>query len=574
MRRSILPLLTLVACTTPVPAPPACEYGLDVDADGVCDGDRVDWSEDASIEPGTHRGNVYELDEDDLAEVRARGMQHTFVWPVDVTGLLIPYRPFQAFMDDPANAGAVNLLREQLGFGTFEEFYTWLGLARFPEPGATGIYDLPIPDGHAPGDAVGAAVIDTAWGEGLTFSCATCHASPLFGRTVFGLSNRRARANAVFLLAGELVHNMPPDAFQNLTQATDAERALYERTLDNYDAVGAKEPEVLGLDTAVAQIGLSLGRRAADPWATYSAEAEAAPEFVELETYVADSKPSVWWTMKYKTRWLSDGALVSGNPIVYNLLANELGRGTDLHDLSDWLTTERTTLDELTVAVFAAEPPRWTDFFGAAGIDEAEARAGQASFEARCASCHGTYEKGWDADDAATRTPEDRLATTRVVYHAQTPLFDVGTDPQRADGHGYVDRLNQLQISVDAGNVFRTQAAYVPPPLDGIWARYPYLHNNSVPTLCALLSPADERPAEFWQGPADDPATDFDADCVGYPVGDAIPEAWRTDADARFDATVPGLRNTGHEDMLRDGAGAWNLDAEERGQLLAYLKTL
>ncbi|MDP2309179.1 MAG: c-type cytochrome [Pseudomonadota bacterium] len=557
-------LLALAACEAPA-TPATCTAGLDLDADGVCDGDRVDWSEDASIDPGTSRANVYELDPADLAEVSERGIQHAFVWPVEITGLLIPYRPFQAFMDNPDNAGAVSLLREQLGFGTFEEFYTWLGLARYPEPGMGGIYDLPIPEGHAPGDAVGASLLQTEWGEGLTFSCATCHASPLFGRTVVGLSNRRARANAVFLLAGELVHNMPPDAFQSLTDATAEERALYERTLDNYGAVGAKEPEVLGLDTAVAQIGLSLGRRADDPWATYSAEAETDPDFVELETFVADSKPAVWWSLKYKTRWLSDGSLVSGNPIVYNLLANELGRGTDLHELSDWLATERTTLDELTVAVFATEPPKWTDFFGTDGIDEAEARAGQVVFDANCASCHGEYEKGWDAADADTLSAVDRLATTRVVYLAQTPVMDMGTDPQRAQGHGYVDRLNQLQISLDAENVFVGQAGYVPPPLEGIWARYPYLHNNSVPTLCALLSPPEERPTVFYQGPADDPATDFDADCVGYPVGDAIPVVWLEDEEARFDTTVPGLRNIGHEQ---------DLDATERAQVIAFLKTL
>jgi mono/diheme cytochrome c family protein len=573
MRRASLLVLSLTACADPEPDTAPCT-GLDANADGICDADAADWSADAEIPAGTNRGNIYDLDEADLAAVRTRGIGHAFVWPVDITGLLIPYRPLDTYMRDPANAGAVALLRDQLGFGSFEEFYDWLGLARYPEPGAGGIYDIPVPDGMAPGDAVGAAVIDTAWGPGLTFSCATCHASPLFGRTVVGLSNRRARANAVFLLAGDLVHNLPPDAFQQLTDATDAERALYERTLDNYGAVGAKEPEVLGLDTAVAQIGLSLGRRADDPWASYSAEAEADPAFTELETYVADSKPAVWWNLKYKTRWLSDGSLTSGNPIVYNLLANELGRGTDLHDLSDWLTTERTPLDELTVAVFATEPPRWTDFFGTDGIDEEAARAGQVVFAERCASCHGTYEKGWDADDAATRSAVDRLATTRVTYHAQTPVVDVGTDPQRGAGQSYVERLNQLAIIETNGSMFESQAGYVPPPLDGIWARYPYLHNNSVPTLCALLSPAAERPTEFYQGPADDPATDFDADCVGYPVGDAIPAAWRDDADAHFDTTVPGLRNTGHEDMLRDADGTWAIDAAARADLVQFLKTL
>jgi mono/diheme cytochrome c family protein len=543
-------LLLLAACTPFHDGHRACDFGLDEDGDGVCDGDAVDWSDGASIAPGTDRSNIYGLAPDDLAAVRERGIQHSFVWPVDVTGLLIPYRPLDAYMEDPANAGAVALLRDQLGFGSFEEFYDWLGLARYPEPG--GFDELPIPDGMAPGDAVGAAVLDTEWGEGLTFSCAACHTSTLFGHTIFGMSNRRARANAVFLLAGELTQTLTPDAFQSLTDATDEERALYERTLDNYGAVGAKEPEVLGLDTAVAQIGLSLGRRADDPWATFSDAAEADPDFTDLETFVADSKPAVWWTLRYKTRWLSDGALVSGNPMVYNLLANELGRGTDLHALSDWLTRDQKALDELTVAVFATEAPRWEAFFPGT-LDLAQAQAGQVLFDAYCATCHGTYEKDWEADDP--------FRTTAVTYHAQTPVVDVGTDGQRTEGDfGYTERLNQLQILQDSGSRFVTEDGYVPPPLDGIWARYPYLHNNSVPTLCELLSPAEQRTTTFYQGPADDPATDFDAECVGYPVGDAIPAAWQSDTDAHFDATVPGLRNVGHEDMLQDGDGAWVLD--------------
>lgn len=119
-----------------------------------------------------------------------------------------------------------------------------------------------------------------------------------------------------------------------------------------------------------------------------------------------------------------------------------------------------------------------------------------------------------------------------------------------------------------------SDAGYVPPPLDGIWARYPYLHNNSVPTLCDLLSPPEDRPTEFWQGPADDAETDFDADCVGYPVGDAVPAAWREDEDAHFDATLPGLSNAGHDQMLRDASGAWDLSEDDKLDLIEFLKTL
>jgi hypothetical protein len=573
-------LLLLSACggaPADSAAPDAgCAHGLDADGDGVCDGDAVDWSEGASIEPGTNRANLYELSQEHLAAAREAGMLHAFQWPVEVTGLLIPHEPFARFAADPANEGAVDLMRQQMGFGDFDEFYDWLGLARYPGPDATGIYDLPVPAGWGPGDPVGATFLDSPEGPpGMTFSCATCHTGTLFGQTVFGMTNRRARANAVFLLAGELARTMPPDAFEQLMGASPEERALYERTIDRYHSVGAKVPEVLGLDTAVAQIGLSLGKRGDDPWAEFDPAKEADPDFAHLETYVADSKPAVWWTLKYKTRWLADGTLVSGNPIVYNFLANELGRGTDLHELADWQTRNERVLDELTIAVFAAEAPRWTDFFAAETVDEAAAMRGEAAFEARCSGCHGSYEKGWSAADAGSRDAAARLETTRVVYHAQTPVMDVGTDLQRASGGAvFVERLNQLRIIEDAGARFQGEDGYVPPPLDGIWARYPYLHNNSVPTLCDLLAPADERPVEFWQGPADDPETDFDADCVGYPVGDAVPAAWQDEPDAHFDATLPGLTNAGHDEMLRAADGSWDLGDAERADLIAFLKTL
>ncbi|MGM0575220.1 MAG: hypothetical protein ACQEXJ_05775 [Myxococcota bacterium] len=74
----------------------------------------------------------------------------------------------------------------------------------------------------------------------------------------------------------------------------------------------------------------------------------------------------------------------------------------------------------------------------------------------------------------------------------------------------FAGRLNDLAISQWMGTVVEVQQGYVPPPLDGVWARYPYLHNQSVPTLCDMLTPGPDRPEVFWMGPADDPETDFD----------------------------------------------------------------
>ena len=187
-----------------------------------------------------------------------------------------------------------------------------------------------------------------------------------------------------------------------------------------------------------------------------------------------------------------------------------------------------------------------------------------------CSSCHGTYEKNWNA-----ATKEARLATTRVRYHPQTPVMDVGTSPQRAHGMtAFADSLNKLTVSQWMKTVVEVQTGYVPPPLDGIWARYPYLHNQSVPSLCELLGPAANRTPVFYMGDDENPATDYDSACVGLPVGTAVPDSWKTDAKRKYDTTLSGLSNQGHDEWLKDANGQPILTVEQRADLIAYLKTL
>jgi len=280
-----------------------------------------------------------------------------------------------------------------------------------------------------------------------------------------------------------------------------------------------------------------------------------------------------FWTMKYKTRWLSDGSIVSGNPVHTNFLWNELGRGTDLPDLESWLDDNDDAVRALTAAVFASEAPRWTDYFGADSIDLASAERGRVLFDGTCAECHGSYDKGWNAEDAGARSSTELLATVAVRYPERTVVRDVGTDPQRAQGMPhFADALNGLAISEAIATVVEPQDGYVPPPLVGIWARYPYLHNNAVPTLCALLEVAADRPTEFVQGPSES-ALDFDADCVGYPIGDAVPPSWDIEPDATYRAAGPGMSNAGHDAWLTE-AGQPVFDAADKADIIAFLKTL
>jgi hypothetical protein len=223
---------------------------------------------------------------------------------------------------------------------------------------------------------------------------------------------------------------------------------------------------------------------------------------------------------------------------------------------------------DLTAAVFATEAPRYTTFFPASSLDLPKARRGQELFNEYCARCHGTYRKGWE--DGA----EDPFATTAVGYHAKTPVIDVGTDPGRYRGMaGFANRLNELKISHSLDTVVEVQRGYVPPPLVGIWARWPYFHNNAAPTLCAVLTRAEDRPAMYYMGEPIDRQTDFDADCNGYPSIDRAPRSWQT-AERLYDTRKPGLSNRGHDEgiFLRDGQEM--LTPTDKQAVIEFLKTL
>ena len=99
---------------------------------------------------------------------------------------------------------------------------------------------------------------------------------------------------------------------------------------------------------------------------------------------------------------------------------------------------------------------------------------------------------------------------------------------------------------------YRQADGYANAPLDGIWARAPYLHNGSVPSLDDLLKPAVERPREFRRG-----CSRFDPKKVGFDCT----------AGTTFQVSSPGNANVGHE-------YGTSITDDERAALVEYLKTL
>jgi len=190
-------------------------------------------------------------------------------------------------------------------------------------------------------------------------------------------------------------------------------------------------------------------------------------------------------------------------------------------------------------------------------IDEGLAAAGEGVFLANCAGCHGTYS----ADEAAETYPN-------LIF----PLEVIGTDPtiiQAGEEIGYqVEWFNESFYGTITQLVLDDPlAGYVAPPLDGVWATGPFLHNGSVPTIAALLE-SGTRPASWRR--VDFDSTHFDEEGLGWPF-EALPygqdQAPASERKFVYDTSKPGHSNAGH--TFGDA-----LSVEERRAVIEYLKTI
>ena len=539
---------------------------------------QANWSRDYEVQ--SPRENLYQLDEETFHKTVMTGRRHALLYPVAVSDLMIPYAPLKSFFEstpnDPVRKLIYKLAKVVSPFKSMDEVFSWLGLHEFPlELQSETPNKFPILSPEEMALPMGATLRESSDGVALTFGCATCHTADLFGVKVLGLTNRFPRANEFFRMGSELAPYVNSFVFRDLLKATEGERLIFERAKHALKYVGPKKPVSVGLDTSLAQVALSLSRRKQDDYATQTEFSHRFPRANKLENRVADSKPAVWWNVKYKNRWLSDGSIVSGNPVHTNFLWNEIGRGTDLKKLEKWLHENTQTIESLTAAVFASKSPRYEKFFGEDSIDIDMAKRGQKHYVQSCQRCHGVYEKGWDLPAAEYLSQTDLLQNVKVTYHKKTPVRDVGTDPGRYQGmEAFAADLNRLAISKSIGTVVEPQKGYVPPPLDGIWSRWPYFHNNSAPSLCAVLTAGKSRPVTYWAGAPKDKDTDYDQDCGGYPMGDATPSEWKKDKDFLYDSRQEGLSNKGHDEgiFLKNGQDIYS--RMEKRELIEFLKTL
>lgn len=247
-----------------------------------------------------------------------------------------------------------------------------------------------------------------------------------------------------------------------------------------------------------------------------------------------------WWLLGRKATMYYDGRTDAGS--VRTNMQFLLGEKT----LDEFRALEPTFADIRTYFL-SLKPPKYPF-----PVDQARAARGREVFTKACTKCHGTYGD----------KPE---YPNRMVA-----LDEIGTDPARANGISprFVAHYNATWFAENSP-VQTEMEGYQAPPLDGIWATAPYLHNGSVPTLRALLK-SSERPRRFYRPPSTD-FDHYDQAQVGWKFDLPAPQP-ETDASIErqhslFDSSRYGLGNGGHTygDPLSE---------EDRLALIEYLKTI
>jgi len=203
-------------------------------------------------------------------------------------------------------------------------------------------------------------------------------------------------------------------------------------------------------------------------------------------------------------------------------------------------------------------------------VDAGRVARGRVVFEQNCSRCHGTYDRpSAGASNAACDDADDDYPN-RVI-----PLEKIGTDPTlvRSLTRKIEDHFRKSWFTGEKGPdgkpfPLHYNGGYQAPPLDGVWATAPYLHNGSVPTLYNLLK-SDTRPKLFTRSYGTG-ADDYDAKKAGWKVTElpAVPKGLSGEEFRRiYDTSRPGRSNSGH--TFGD-----SLSEDERRAVIEYLKTL
>jgi mono/diheme cytochrome c family protein len=372
-------------------------------------------------------------------------------------------------------------------------------------------------------------------------NCLQCHAGMANGQLVIGLGNVDAdwtqNLAAVAGAAGLL----------GVLGPTPAEQAQLDKFIGRLKVIGPTAVmTTIGDNPAEMLATTFVSNRDVNTLAWSDTALFTIPALAALPPGQSlTSRVPPWWRMAKKNGQFYN-AMGRGDHRRSEMLAGSLC--TDSVDQANAIDAH---FNDVNAFIRSVKPPPYPF-----PIDSARAAGGHLVFTQTCAGCHGTY-----APDPVTYPnlviPHDTILTDDFVSLGGTSVYY---------GSQLVDWYNQSWYG-QVGH-YVPQDGYIAPPLDGVWAIAPYLHNGSVPDVATLLD-STKRP-KYWSR-VDHDSKHYDQAAMGFPwtarsTGQSNPPLGVA-AKTIYDTTQPSHSSSGHTfgDVLTN---------DQRTALIEYLKTL
>ncbi len=357
-------------------------------------------------------------------------------------------------------------------------------------------------------------------------NCFTCHAQELNGELIVGLGNSLSdytvdQTDFVNAVNGYLVFEYGVDSPEY-----DAYQPLKKATL-------ASAPQLItpfkGPNSASKLTAVLAAHR--NPETLEWLDEAAFP----INDNNLPSDVPAWWHLKKKNAMFVD-ASARGDFRKYTMASSlltmaDVDKAEEIYD----------NFDDVLAYIYSLEAPVYP---GNIDIDLAN-EGGQLFFE-NCAKCHGVY--------SAYPTYPNLFVKTSVVQ--TEPNYTLRNEAET----DFLQWWDESWFGTSHENAnFEFGQGYYAPPLDGIWATAPYLHNGSIPDLATFLD-SSKRPT-YWKRDFTNPQ--YNEDNTGWIYEEAA-EGGNPDV---YDTTIEGYGNQGH--YFADG-----FTEEERIALLEYLKKI
>jgi mono/diheme cytochrome c family protein len=367
--------------------------------------------------------------------------------------------------------------------------------------------------------------------ELVTSNCLTCHSGLINGKRVVGLGNADGDFTA------DAQQRTQQTAFIGNLITDPKERAEWSKWKERVDVV------------APWSVLSTKGPNPADGFTAVLFAHHDPKTMAWSKTPLMDVPPPAdlpvdvppWWRMKKKTSMFyvgggrGDHARIMMTASVLCTSSVEESRAIDAYfaDIRSWIAS--------------LDAPAYPF-----PVNRPLADRGRGVFDATCSRCHGTYGDGGQYPNRLISNEE--IGTDPVLASGTAQFAGPFVDWFKTSFFGEISRLEPKK-------------GYVAPPLDGIWATAPYLHNGSVPTIAALLD-STQRPT-YWTRSFD--STKYDPASVGW-LFDSLDHGKDAETEPKtkrdlYDTTRPGYSNAGH--TFGDA-----LSAEDRKAVIEYLKTL